>query len=395
MSAESRTRRVPKVVSIVGTRPEAIKLRPVVRALRDHGGVEQQVILTGQHRRLAASFDFLPRAAVRELGVNPAEQSAGELCDTIYERLCGLLHRNEADLVLVQGDTSSAYAGALAARDRGIALGHVEAGLRSFDLGQPWPEEGYRIAIDRLSDLLFAPTEAAVDNLGREPAVRGAVHLTGNSGIDALFDALEEAPRPVLPESGRKRILVTCHRRENRGEPLRRIAEACRRMVRELPVEIVLPLHSSPVVRRPVRRLLGREPNIRLLEPLSHPEMVATMASAWLVLTDSGGLQEEAPALGRPVLVLRDVTERPEALMTANAELVGSDPEHIFAAVSRFLADPVHYARMARPSFPFGDGLASVRIVDAVQAFLARPPAERRLAAPLPPPLTCPASALS
>ncbi len=384
MAAERRPGRLPKVVSIVGTRPEAIKLKPVIRALRDHGGAEQRVILTGQHRRQAASFDFLPRGAVLELAINPAEQSAGELCDAIHERLCRLLHRDEVDLVLVQGDTSSAYAGALAARDRGIAVGHVEAGLRSFDLGQPWPEEGYRIAIDRLSDLLFAPTEAAVDNLERESGVQGTIHLTGNSGIDALFEALGTAAPAASAEGERKRILLTCHRRENRGEPVRRIAEACRRLVRELPVEIVLPLHSSPVVRRPLQRLLGREPHIHLVEPLGHRDMVALMASSWLILTDSGGIQEEAPALGRPVLVLRDVTERPEALLTANADLVGSDPERIFRAVSRFLEDPAHYARMARPSLPFGDGRASARIVEAIQAFLARPAAERRLAAPLP-----------
>ncbi len=393
MAAERRRARAPNIVSIVGTRPEAIKLAPVVRALQEHGGFDQQVILTGQHRGLASTFDFLPREAVGELAVNPAEQSAGELRDAIYDRLCHRLHRDVADLVLVQGDTSSAYAGALAARDRGIALGHVEAGLRSFDLAQPWPEEGYRIAIDRLSDLLFAPTAAAVANLQREPGVRGAVHLTGNSGIDAFLEALEVAPAAPLPEGGRKRILLTCHRRENRGEPLRRIAEACRRLVRKLPVEMVLPLHSSPVVRRPLERLLGNEPHIHLLDPLSYRDMVAMMASSWLILTDSGGIQEEAPALGRPVLVLRDVTERPEALSSANAELVGTDADRIFAAVTRFIDDQAHYERMAKPAFPFGDGRASLRIVEAIDAFLTRPSHERRLAAPLP--LPCPAGPLS
>jgi UDP-N-acetylglucosamine 2-epimerase (non-hydrolysing) len=356
----------------------------VIRALRDHGGFEQQVIMTGQHRGLAAGFDSLPCSNVTELPVNPAEQSAGELRDAIHDSLCRHLRREEADLVLVQGDTSSAYAGALAARDRGIALAHVEAGLRSFDLQQPWPEEGYRIAIDHLSDLLFAPTEAAVRNLKSEPRVRGAVHLTGNSGIDALFDVLRTLPPAAPPESRRKRILVTCHRRENRGDPLRRVAEACRRLVRELPVEIVLPLHGSPVARRSVLRLLGREPHVHLIDPLDYRGMVELMTSSWLILTDSGGIQEEAPALGRPVLVLREVTEREEAVSSANAELVGTDADRIVNAVSRLIADESRYATMSRPNLPFGDGRASERIVTAISAFFARPPSERQLAAPVP-----------
>lgn len=358
----------------------------MVLALRDRG-FEQQVILTGQHRGLASSFDCLPPGAVPELAIDPTEQSAGELREAIHDRLCGRLSRHDVDLALVQGDTSSAYAGALAARDCGIPLGHVEAGLRSFDLQQPWPEESYRVAIDAISDLLFAPTPAAVRNLRAEPQVTGLIALTGNTGIDALLQQAA-ALHPALPlPSPRKRILVTCHRRENRGEPMRRVAEACLRLVHELPVDIVVPLHASPIVRGQSLRLLSGRKHIRLVEPLSHRDMVTAMADAWLILTDSGGIQEEAPALGRPVLVLREVTERGEALIS-NAELVGTDPDRIVAAVSRLLADEAQHSRMSEPNLPFGDGRAAFRIVDVIAQFLARPPGTPRLPAPAPLPRT-------
>jgi UDP-N-acetylglucosamine 2-epimerase len=202
VAADRLAARSARIVSIVGTRPEAIKLRPVVSALAARG-LDQQVILTGQHQSLASAFAFLAPDNIRDLGVDTREQSAGEICDAIHYELCELLDRHDADLILVQGDTSSAYAGALAARDQGIALGHVEAGLRTFDLTQPWPEEGYRIAIDGLSDLLFAPSDSAARNLAAEPAVRGAVHLTGNSGIDAAGrspDSAAPLPSGIWPE---------------------------------------------------------------------------------------------------------------------------------------------------------------------------------------------------
>jgi UDP-N-acetylglucosamine 2-epimerase (non-hydrolysing) len=369
MRADAPTGRKPKIVSIVGTRPEAIKMRPVVHALAERG-LLQEVILTGQHRGLSSAFDFLPEEQVRDLGVNTAEQSAGEISEAIHYELCERLDRREADLVVVQGDTSSAYAGALAARDRGIALAHVEAGLRTHDLAQPWPEEANRVAIDALSDLLFAPSEHAARNLYEEPEIRGVVHVTGNSGIDALLQ-IRAATLPLPPPApGRKRVLVTCHRRENQGEPLRRVAHACRRLVRELALEIVLPLHPNPRVRSCQEQLLGGVRHLRLIEPLSYEATVALIESSWLVLTDSGGLQEEAPALGKPVLVLRNVTERAEAIETDNAELVGTDDGRIFDAVAQLVADEERYRRMARPCFPFGDGRAAPRIAEAIEQFL-------------------------
>lgn len=350
-------------------------MAPVVRALYGRADLEPRVILTGQHDGLEATFSFLPRGSVETLGVDTAEQSPGEVRDTIRDRLCARLDRRQDALVLVQGDTSSAAAGALAARDRRIPLGHVEAGLRSFDRQQPWPEEDHRILIDELADLLFAPTETSARNLAAEPAVTGAVHVTGNSGIDSLLAAraaIASVPRLPAP---RRTVLLTCHRRENRGDVLTGIAAACRRMVAALPIEIVVPLHPNAHVRDGVEQAFGAAPHISLIEPAGYAEMVALMERAWLIITDSGGIQEEAPALGRPVLVLRNVTERQEALASDNAELVGTDPARLFAAVARLVADEDRYQRMARPAFPFGDGRAAPRIADAIEAFLLRRPA--------------------
>jgi UDP-N-acetylglucosamine 2-epimerase (non-hydrolysing) len=356
------------IISVVGTRPEAIKMAPVVRALAERPGLDQELVLTGQHRDLEKMFD-LPAHAVHQLDVNLREQTAGEICEALREALCHHLSRRRPDLVLVQGDTSSALAGALAAKDCGIKAGHIEAGLRSGDLLQPWPEEGNRVRIDALADILFAPSDAAARNLAAERQVRGAVHITGNSGIDALFHARSLCP--AVPSADQRRtVLVTCHRRENQGAELRKIAAALKRIVRELPLQIVFPLHPNPHLRRSVRQLLGQEPDIALIEPVDHGRMVCLMDSAWLILTDSGGLQEEGPALGKPVLVLRNTTERGEALESENLELVGTGPERIFAAVSNLLHDPQHYARMSRPSFPFGHGGAAPKIADIVEDFL-------------------------
>ena len=358
----------PLVLSVVGTRPEAIKMAPVVRALAARPALDQELILTGQHRNLARQFD-LSSPAIQGLELNLIEQTAGEICDAVHDALCRHMARRRPDFVLVQGDTSTALGGALAAKECGVPIGHVEAGLRSGNLLQPWPEEGYRIRIDALAELLFAPSEGAARNLAAEPTVRGAVHVTGNSGIDALFHARSRCP-PAPPAGDRKMVLVTCHRRENQGAQLKKVAAALVRLVRELPLKILFPLHPNPHLRRAVRQLIGREPNIDLLDPLDHERMVWLMDHAWLILTDSGGLQEEGPAVGKPVLVLRDTTERGEALENENLELVGTDPARIFNAVSRLLHDEGRYARMSRPSFPFGDGHAAPRIAAIVETFL-------------------------
>jgi len=361
---------LPFLVSIVGTRPEAIKMAPVARALARLPGARHQVFLTGQHDGLDRHFDS--EQILRQLRFDPRDRSVASLREALRALLCGRFRRQHIDLVLVHGDTTSAAAGAFAARDCGIAVAHVEAGLRSFDLDQPWPEEGHRVAIDALADLLFAPTEEAARNLRRERRVTGRILVTGNSGIDALLETRARiAAAAPAAAPGRRLILVTCHRRENQGEPARAVCEAIRRMVAELPVRVAAALHLNPRVRGAIEQALAGVDHVELVEPLGYEAMVRLMESSWLILTDSGGLQEEAPALGRPVLVLRNVTERPEALATGSLELVGTDPDRIFAAVAGLLADQAKYARMARPAFPFGDGRASERIAGAIAQWLA------------------------
>lgn len=340
---------------------------PVVRALAARPGLRQGVVLTGQHGGLRPAFESLS-ADLTELPCDPRGRTAPKLREVLHRHLCGHFQRDPADLVLVQGDTASAFAGALAARDCGIPIGHVEAGLRSGDIHHPWPEEGNRIAIDALSDLLFAPTERAAANLRADRRATGEIHVTGNTGIDALLDVRDRIGAVARSAT----ILVTCHRKENQGAAFAPIAGTLKRIVRELPVEIVFPLHLNRHVRGEAEASLSGEPRIRLLEPADHETMVRLMLGACLILTDSGGLQEEGPALGRPVLVMRGTTERPEALEAGNVALVGSDPEAIFAAVRGLLADPDKLARMSRPAFPFGDGHAAPRIVAACEAWLAR-----------------------
>jgi UDP-N-acetylglucosamine 2-epimerase len=345
-------------------------MAPVARALAGLAGARHEVVLTGQHDGLAGHFD--PGQRLRQLRFDPAGRSVESLGEALRALLRGRFRRQRIDLVLVHGDTTSALAGALAARDCGIAVAHVEAGLRSFDLCQPWPEEGHRIAIDAVAELLFAPTDRAARNLRREGRASGRILVTGNSGIDALLQARARIAGPRQPtDSGRRLILATCHRRENQGVPALAVCGALRRMVRELPVRVAAPLHPNPATRRGVETALAGIPFVELLEPQGHEAMVRLIDSSWLILTDSGGLQEEAPALGRPVLVLREVTERPEAVASGNLELVGTDPDRLFAAVSGLLADERKYARMARPAFPFGDGRASERIAGAIAAWLA------------------------
>ena len=340
----------------------------MVREIAGCRGLEQQLILTGQHTGLDRYFEALPPGSLHHLPCDPRGRSDGQLRECIHAAVSKHLSRERPHLVLVQGDTTSALAGALAARDFGIPLGHIEAGLRSFDLTQPWPEEGNRVAIDALSDILFAPTEAAARNLAADPRVKGSVYVTGNTGIDALLhvrDKLRDLPEET-PKSDRRIILVTCHRKENDGAGVRSICAALKRLVGALPVEVVLPLHPNRHVRQRLEGLLREEPHISLVEPLEHEDMVRLMRRCWLILTDSGGLQEEGPALGKPVLVLRSVTERGEAIESENIELVGTDEDRIVGGVASLFEDEERYSRMSRPCLPFGDGRAAPRIVTAM-----------------------------
>lgn len=367
LAAERPARRIPLVVSIVGTRPEAIKMAPVVRALARRPRLRQRLILTGQHAGLARHFDLAPDL-VRELPYDPRGRTAARLRETLHQTLCGHFQSEAIDLVLVQGDTASALAGAFAAKDCGIPIAHVEAGLRSHDLTQPWPEEGNRVAIDALAQLLFAPTECAAHNLRREWRVRGRIELTGNTGIDALFET--RAGFAAAPPAQERLILASCHRKENQGAPLLAVAAALKRIAAELPVSVAVLLHPNRHARAAMEQALADAPRVRRLEALEYEDMVRLLDRSWLLLTDSGGLQEEGPALGKPVLVLRDVTERGEAMATGNIQLVGTDSMRIFKAVSGLLADEDRYAAMSRPAFPFGDGKASERIAATIDAWL-------------------------
>ena len=352
-----------KVISIIGTRPEAIKMAPVADVLAASKSIDHSILLTGQHSGIGSILD---RHLCYELDAPLSALDFAGQRDLMRRELAAFLGLARPDLVLVQGDTTSALAGALAASDCGIAIAHVEAGLRSHDR-EPWPEEDNRIHIDSLSSLLFAPTRVAAANLANDDTIWGIVQVTGNSGIDALF-ALAPAPDSAPSDAARKRLLVTCHRRENQGPTFDRICLALRDLVQKLPVKIRFLLHPNPHLAAAARNRLGNIEHIDLVPALAHEESVAMLRASWALLTDSGGFQEYGAALGIPVLVLRDVTERVEA--PTNIELVGSEPARIIDTVRRLIEDGDHYSRMAIPSTAFGDGQSARRIGDHVESWL-------------------------
>ena len=276
------------------------------------------------------------------------------------------------DLLVVQGDTSSALGGALAGFMSGIPVAHVEAGLRTHDPRLPWPEERYRTAIDAAADLLFAPTEQASKNLQME-RVTGAIHVTGNTAIDALLDVVDRLPRAPQRVAESRRMLVTCHRRESWGDGLRSIAAAVRDLAADGLAAIDLILPPNEHVAATMSKLLAAVPNVTLREPCSHPELIRRMREADVVLSDSGGMQEEAPALGVPLLVLREKSERPEGIASGNMRLIGTSTEAIVAEARRLLSDPLAYAAMSRPAFPYGDGKAGPRIAAIIETWLQMP----------------------
>ena len=368
------TLRQSRIALVIGTRPEAIKLSPVAHALVALGEWPR-LFVTGQHPGLElahhglASLDAVPLAC-------PGQSDPilhADLVRSALKRAIGTSPRAlQPDMVIVQGDTSSALGGALAARETGVPLAHVEAGLRSFDPAQPWPEEENRVTIDRLADLLFAPTSANAANLRRD-RVGGAIHVTGNSGLDALAAVAGPLPmrrrRTWLPRRALN-LLVTCHRRETWGAGLERIASALVALAADgNAIDVVL--HPNPDVTETMWRLLGEHRSIRLIAPLSHPAMVKAMRRADLVLSDSGGMQEEAPALGVPLLILREKTERPEGLASGTMALVGTDTGRIIAAVRNLRRDRAALNAMAVPAMPFGDGRSASRIAGHCLAFLA------------------------
>ena len=351
---------------MIGTRPEAIKLAPLAHALTERG-ILSKLIFTGQHPSLDPDDFGLSGFTVEHLH-RPGEQDPHRHVGAVTTALLPLL-ADRPDLLVVQGDTSSALGAALAGFTAAIPVAHVEAGLRTHDPLLPWPEEEYRTAIDAQARLLFAPTETASANLRAED-VPGEIHVTGNTSIDAVLAIEAELP-PERRTNGLPRLLVTAHRRESWGEGLRSIAAALRELSDE--AEIAFVLHPNAHVAAGMRELLEGVPNIHLLEPCGHRELIQRMRTADLILSDSGGIQEEGPALGIPLLVLREKTERPEGIASGNAILVGTSSERIVAEAQRLLRDPERLAAMSRPSFPFGDGKAAPRIAEIIEQWLKTP----------------------
>lgn len=367
------------ILCILGTRPEVIKMAPVVRAL-EHLGCQAPVAVTAQHRgMLDQMMEAFGLRARWDLDVMRPEQTLADVTGRMVPALDAVIAEARPDAVLAQGDTATVLCAALAAFYRQIPFGHVEAGLRSGDLSAPFPEEALRRLTAVVTRWHFAPTERARQALLREGHPAQAIQVVGNTVIDAL---LQTAARPELPSPegwrplapGERLVLVTLHRRENFGAPLARILASLRTFAQAHPeARLLYPVHPNPGVLGPARAALGDLPNVQLTDPLDYPTLVGRLREAYLVLTDSGGLQEEAPALGKPVLVFREVTERPEAVEAGGVQLVGSDPEAFHAAMERLWSNPEAYGAMARPRFPYGDGSAAPRIAQRLHEDLASP----------------------
>jgi UDP-N-acetylglucosamine 2-epimerase (non-hydrolysing) len=354
---------VQRVLAVYGTRPEAIKMAPLVAALRARAGrIALRVCTTGQHRELIdQARDLLALHPDIDLELMRPAQTLNDLAARAFAALDRVLVEEEPDWLLVQGDTTTAMVASLAAFHRGIRLGHVEAGLRTGDLARPFPEEANRRVVDVVASALFAPTAGAKRRLLGEGIDRSRVHLTGNTVIDALRGIIAKLGETVRREDV---VLITVHRRESFGAQIENIFRALRRLAQLYPAtEWIYPVHPNPQVSEPARRLLAGVANLRLIEPLDYAGLVRELVRARLVLTDSGGLQEEAPGLGKPVLVVRETTERPEGIEAGVARLIGTDEEGIVAAVVEVLEDEAVYASMATARNPYGDGRASERIV--------------------------------
>ena len=362
-----------RILSVFGTRPEAIKMCPLVKELAARPEIESLCCVTAQHRQMLDSvlevFDLKPDW---DLDIMTPRQTLSTITSKCLTGMDAAIDTLKPDLILVHGDTSTTFAGALSAFSHRVPVGHVEAGLRTYDKYSPFPEEMNRKLVSAIADLYFCPTVNNKNNLLKEGITQG-LFITGNTVIDALRTtvredytfATDELNR--LPYEEKKMILVTCHRRENYGEPMKHIMLALRQIAESHPeVEIVYPVHLSPVVREAVDKYLRGAPRVHLIEPLSADEMHNLMSRCYMVMTDSGGLQEEAPSLGKPVLVMRRETERPEAVAAGTVKLVGVVQEDIVTAAERLICDPAAYAAMAHAVNPYGDGHACRRIADAI-----------------------------
>ena len=374
-----------RVLSIFGTRPEAIKMAPVVKALEQNPAIDSRICVTAQHREMLDQvlelFNLLPDI---DLDIMKPDQSLAALTANLFTHLDPVLVEEKPDWVLVQGDTTTVMAASLSAFYRGIRVGHVEAGLRTGDKYHPFPEEINRQITSVIADLHFAPTDFARANLLHEGIPDRRIRVTGNTVIDALNHIID-TPMPAqveqwlqlwgIEKNHRRLVLVTAHRRENFGLPIRQICQALRVLSERFgsEVQFVYPVHLNPNIQQPVHEILAGLENVHLVDPLDYLSLIHLMKSATLVLTDSGGIQEEASGLGKPTLVLREVTERPEGLQAGVLKLVGADPEKIINETTRLLEDEAAYARMAQATNIFGDGKAAGRIVDALVTFTEHP----------------------
>ena len=364
-----------KVMAIFGTRPEAIKMAPVVMEMRKRAAdITPIVAVTAQHREMLDQVLHLFRIVPDyDLDIMSEGQTLFDITSKALKGLDEVLTKEEPDLVLVHGDTTTTFAGALAAYYHQTAVGHVEAGLRTYNKYSPFPEEMNRHLTGAIADLHFAPTPVSAANLRSEHVPEKDIFVTGNTVIDALHHTVRDEfgfaddRLSGIDYENRRVVLVTTHRRENLGEPMRHVYKALTRLVEEFEdIEVVFPVHRNPKVREVVNEELGGKPRVHLIEPLDYEPFANLMHRSTLILTDSGGVQEEAPALGKPVLVLRDTTERPEAVTAGTVLLVGTDQERVYSEARRLLSDPAAYARMAEARSPYGDGNAASRIVDAI-----------------------------
>ena len=366
----------PRILVVFGSRPEAIKLFPLVHALR-RTDADVRVCVTGQHREMLDQVLEIARITPEhDLDLMLPNQSLDTLSARLLTELGKVMDADRPDRVIVQGDTATAMIGALTAYYRKIPVGHVEAGLRSGNIYHPWPEEVNRKVVGAIADLHFAPTETSRDALLAENVPAERIHVTGNTVIDALIETrtrvdsdgtLASTIAPVAARFAGKRIVaVTTHRRENFGDGLKSVAQAVRRIAERPDVAVIFPVHPNPNVRAPMSEVLGGIDNVAMIDPLDYPNFVRLLSLCHFVMTDSGGVQEEAPALAKPVLVMRETTERPEGVAAGTAKLVGNDEEVIVTEASRLLDDKAAYEAMARAHNPFGDGRSSERIARIV-----------------------------
>lgn len=357
-----------KIMLVFGTRPEAIKMCPLVNELKKRTNIETIVCVTGQHRQMLdqvlQAFNVIPDY---DLSIMKDKQTLFDVTINILERIKTVLEEAKPNVVLVHGDTSTTFATALACFYLQIPVGHVEAGLRTYNIYSPYPEEFNRQAVSIISQYNFAPTELSRQNLLKEGKKTESIYVTGNTAIDALKTTVRKNyTHPELDwANGSRLIMITAHRRENLGEPMRHMFKAIRRVMDEhLDVKAIYPIHMNPIVREIANEYLGDDDRIHIIEPLDVLDFHNFLSRSYLILTDSGGIQEEAPSLGKPVLVMRDTTERPEGIAAGTLKLVGTDEETIYKEFSRLLSDKNEYNAMSRASNPYGDGYACKRIAD-------------------------------